>query len=112
MGLFMSPVDGMLDEIVFCGKQHDRLTFSIFKSLLDNRIVDVGMNLQLLEGVLHAGKAMLVSVLILWTGLGRLQACNTGSLGFNLANLFLAVGGQNLSCFLETLVRELFKGNV
>lgn len=40
-------------------------TLIIFKSLLDERVIDVGVNLQLLQIALHAGQTLLLLALIL-----------------------------------------------
>ena len=113
MGLFMSPVESRL--VLMCPR--DLLgfrTLPILKLLLDDRIVDVGIDLVLLQSLLQSSDDVLSLDPTLLSRLAfpdsiacRLQRIYPLAYPLDFLDLLCAVCGEDLSRFLETLIWQL-----
>jgi len=88
------------------------LTKAIFESLLDNRVIDIGQNLEILYLLPHTLHSVLLLGLILWRDVLLLQPRKSFSLYADSLQLLLPILLQNFSCLLETLVWQLLEGDL
>ena len=70
----------------------DQFTLTILVSLLDDGIVDVGMNLELFQRPLHTCHALLFLALVLRVDLLLLETSYARSLSVHAGNLLFSVG--------------------
>lgn len=89
-------------------------TQAVLESLLDNGIVGVGENLELVDMSPQTSQLDILHLLsaLNFIGILLLEESNLFHLLCDLGQFLLPVCGQNLACFLESLVGQVFKGKV
>jgi hypothetical protein len=91
----------------------DRRTLPVFEFPLHDRVVDVGQDDELVQVFPHAPQPMFLGC---WTSTDTWvlvhQVLYTQLLDLNFLDLVLPVFQQDFPGLLETLVRQLFEGNL